>query len=216
MTTRRRILSLLAEHPGTTVAELARELSLTDMAVRRHLAALRDDGLVESAAAAEPGRGAGRPSGRWRLSAAGRETLPRRYDGLAIELLDDLAAVGPEVVTAAFCCRTEKVAAEYRAAMAGKVDLADRVAALAQLRDRAGYAAEWCEAGDGSLVLTEHNCAVHRVAERHPVVCASELELLRAVLGPDVEVTRSAHTMAGDDACRYQIRPGREGSEDPL
>lgn len=216
MTTRRRVLSLLAKHPGATVAELAAELGLTDMAVRRHLAALRDDGLVKSRSGTEPGKGVGRPPSTWRLSESGRETLPRRYEGLAIELLDDLAAVGPEAMAAAFCCRTDKLAAEYRAAMADDTELADRVATLAQLRDRAGYAAEWCSADDGSLVLTEHNCAVHRVAERHPVVCASELELLRAVLGPEVEVTRSAHTMAGDDACRYEIRPGRQGPEDPL
>jgi predicted ArsR family transcriptional regulator len=38
-------------------------------------------------------------------------------------------------------------------------------------------------------------------------VCAEELELFRRVLGSDVEVTRIAHTMAGDAHCAYCIRP---------
>ena len=57
------------------------------------------------------------------------------------------------------------------------------------------------------LVLTENNCAIHRVAERHPAVCAMELTLFRRVLGPDVEVTRVSHAMAGDAGCTYCIRP---------
>ena len=56
-------------------------------------------------------------------------------------------------------------------------------------------------------MLVENNCAVHRVAERFPAVCAMELALFRKVLGPDVEVTRVAHTMAGDATCTYRIRP---------
>jgi len=33
-----------------------------------------------------------------------------------------------------------------------------------------------------------------------------ELDLFRRVMGPDVEVTRVAHTMAGDAVCSYRIR----------
>jgi predicted ArsR family transcriptional regulator len=36
-----------------------------------------------------------------------------------------------------------------------------------------------------------------------------ELALMRDVLGPDVEVTRVAHAMAGDAVCTYHIKPGR-------
>ena len=58
----------------------------------------------------------------------------------------------------------------------------------------------------GTMVLTENNCAVHRVAERYPAVCAMELALFREVLGPEVEVTEVLHTMAGDTVCAYRIR----------
>lgn len=210
MTTRRRLLLLLRKHPGTTVAELASQLELTGMGVRRHLDALQADGLVETTQCARGGRG--RPATGWRLSASGLELFPRRYDTIALDVLEDVAEhAGPGAVAAVFERRTDKVVAEYEEALAGREALEDRIAGLAEIRDEAGYLAEWSAGADGELVLTENNCAVHRVAEHHPAVCAMELALIRRVLGPDVEVTRSAHTMAGDPVCSYCIRPRHEG-----
>src|SRR5688572_15943456 len=65
--TRRELLLLLRKHPGITVAELAQELQLTGMGVRRHLDALASDGLVETVTSAR--RGLGRPASGWRLTA---------------------------------------------------------------------------------------------------------------------------------------------------
>ena len=206
VTTRRKILLLLRKRPGVTVTELATELDLTGMGVRRHLDALQSEGWVETTTCDR--RGLGRPAAGWRLSTAGYELFPRRYDRVALEVLEDLAEhAGDDAVDAVFARRTDKLVAEYEAELAGCDELEDRVAALAQIRDDAGYLAEWSDDGEGDLLLTENNCAVHRVADRYPVVCAQELALLRRVMGPDVEVTREAHTMAGDPVCRYRIRP---------
>jgi predicted ArsR family transcriptional regulator len=202
VSSRHRLLLLLRTHPGATVTELARELAISGMGVRRHLTTLAADGLVEQVSCAQAGPG--RPPAGWRLSATGMELFPRRYDALAIELLDELA---PDEMAAALGRRNDKQVAQYQAALAPCAGLTEQVAELALLRDHAGYQAEWA-AGDGdSLVLTEHNCAIYRVAEHHPAVCAQELSLLRRVLGPEVEVTRLSHAMAGDAACTYCIRP---------
>ncbi|MGI9023118.1 MAG: helix-turn-helix transcriptional regulator [Acidimicrobiales bacterium] len=210
MSTRRNLLLLLRKNPGVTVTELAAELGLTGMGVRRHLDALESDGLVETTDCARRGRG--RPASGWRLSAAGLELFPRRYDAIALDLLEDLNEhVGPEAVAAVFARRTDKLVADYDAALEDRTTLDERVAGLTQIRDDAGYLAEWSKGADGELVLTENNCAVHKVAERHPAVCAMELNLIRRVLGPDVEVTRVAHTMAGDAVCSYCIRPADNG-----
>ncbi len=210
MTTRRNLLLLLRKNPGATVTELASKLGLTGMGVRRHLDALDSEGLVEVTDCARPGRG--RPASGWRLSAAGLEQFPRRYDAIALDLLEDMADhAGPEAVAAVFANRTDKLVADYETALGDRETLEDRVAGLTQIRDDAGYLAEWSEGADGELVLTENNCAVHRVAERHPAVCTMELNLIRRVLGPDVEVTRVAHTMAGDAVCSYCIRPAADG-----
>ena len=181
-------------------------MAISGMGVRRHLTALAADGLVEPAACTQSGPG--RPPSGWRLSAAGRELFPRRYDVLAIDLIDELA---PEELARALARRNDTQVAQYKAALASCADLTEQVAELARLRDQAGYQAGYqaeSSPGDGdTLVLTENNCAIHRVAEHLPAVCAMELSLLREVLGPDVEVSRVSHAMAGDTVCSYCIRP---------
>lgn len=203
--TRRELLLLLRKRPGITVAELAQELQLTGMGVRRHLDALASDGLVETVTSAR--RGLGRPASGWRLSTTGLELFPRRYDTLALDVLEDLAEhAGAHAVDAVFDRRCDKLVAEYEETLAGCCGLKERVAGLTKIRDDAGYLAEYSSNGGEELLLTENNCAVHKVAERYPAICAMELDLLRRVMGPDVEVTRVAHTMAGDAVCSYRIR----------
>lgn len=206
MSTRRELLVLLRSKPGSTVNQLAAALSLSVVGVRRHLDVLARDGMVERAPLAGTRHGAGRPPAGWRLSPAGRELFPRRYDSLALELLEDLTEeAGPEAVEAVLARRTEKTAAEYEAALDGVTGTRERLSKVADLRNQAGYVAE-CQPGpDGDVLLVENNCAIHRVAERHGVVCAMELVLFRKVLGPDVEVTRVAHAMAGDTVCSYRV-----------
>ena len=216
MTTRRELLLLLRTRPGITVHELADELSLSEVAVRRHLDVLAAQQVAEQVTAAKPAVGAGRRASGWRLSRAGLELFPRRYDALALEVLEDLEEeAGPELVEAVFARRTDKLAAQYEAALDGVSGTRERVRAIAALRDQGGYLTE-CrngEGADGEVMLVENNCAVHRVAEGHPVVCSMELVLFRRVLGPDVEVTRVSHTMAGDPVCCYRIapRPAEDG-----
>jgi predicted ArsR family transcriptional regulator len=210
VTTRRELLLLLRTQPGITVNELARALSLSVVGVRRHLDSLAGERLVvrvpasrrSSNGAAHPGR----PASGWRLSDEGLELFPRRYDGFALDLLEDLSeTAGPDVMEAVFARRTEKVAAQYEAALEGVDDPRDKVRALAELRDQAGYVTACHSTPDGDVLLIENNCAVHRLAEKHSVVCTMELVLFRRVLGPDVEVTRESHTMAGDPVCCYRV-----------
>jgi len=205
VTTRRDLLVLLRAHPGITVSELGRELRLTGMGVRRHLEALAADRLVVRQAPARGGRG--RPATGWRLTAAGLELFPRRYDAFAIELLEDvLDEHGPDGVTALLARRTRRLAGEYESHLDGALGLRERVALIARVRDDEGYEADSSSCPDGSFLLTESNCAVHHVAERCSAVCSHELDLLRELMGPDVEVTRTKHIFAGDTECTYRVR----------
>jgi predicted ArsR family transcriptional regulator len=211
VSTRRKLLLLLRKQPGLTVTELASQMELTGMGVRRHIESLAADGLVESGECTR--RGLGRPAAGWRLSAAGLELFPRRYDSLALDVLEDIADhAGSKAVDAVFARRTEKLVAEYDEELADAETLEERVHGLAKIRDDAGYLAGAAPGDNGDFILTENNCAVHRVAARYPAVCAMELALLRRVMGPDVEVTRVAHTMAGDAVCAYRLSPREDHS----
>lgn len=228
VTTRRQLLLLLRKHPGATVSELARLLGLTGMAVRRHLDSLSAEGLALRTEADR--KSVGRPPGGWCLSPAGLELFPRRYDVFALDMLEDLdEQVGPGTVERLFRRRTDKQVAEYRAAIeddsgqaddvshtdtsppqiaaggCGSCGIEGKVETVTRLRDEAGYLAEWQRSEDGDFILTENNCAVHRVAQSQPAVCAMELDLLQQVFGPDADVSRQSHTMAGDAVCSYRI-----------
>ena len=195
---------LLRKHPGITVAELADELGISGMGVRRHLEVLASVGLAERGACEK--HGVGRPPTGWQLTARGLELLPRRYDTFAIQLLDDLSEhVGNDAIAAVLRRRTDMLVAQYAAELSEATGLVEKVETLTRIRDEAGYVAE-CRDDGGTMVLIENNCAVHKVAERYPAVCAMELALFREVLGPEVEVTRVAHTISGDAVCAYRIR----------
>ena len=78
--------------------------------------------------------------------------------------------------------------------------------ALAAIQDDNGYMSDWASAGDGRFVISEHNCAIARVAGSWPTACAHELALFRQLAGPGVEVERVAHIQAGDPVCAYVLR----------
>lgn len=198
---------LLRKHPGSTVAELASLMELTNMGVRRHLDGLAADGLAEPMSP-QGARSVGRPPAGWRLTPEGEEEFPRRYDQFALDVLEDVAdTCGPAALEESLHRRTAKLAQSYEDALAEADSLADRVERLAALRDADGYLAETATDDEGDWLLTENNCAIHRVARRFPILCTMELSLFRRCLGPQVEVTRESHALSGDAVCCYRVRP---------
>ena len=140
------------------------------------------------------------------LHIEGHDSVHGRFHVLQCETRDPaMTDTFTLLVDALLAHHNDKLAARYETVLDGR-DLPERVATIARLRDEEGYDADCHEDGDGSLVLTESNCAVHRVAEQCASVCAHEHELLRRLLGPEVEVTRTSHILAGAAACTYRVR----------
>lgn len=201
--TRRQILVLLKKRGPLDVASLAETLGLTGMAVRRHLDALERSGACVAAIERRP---VGRPRRLYRLTPEGEELFPRRYDTLALQVLEDLEETsGRGAVDALFERRAERMVEEYRAETGTEMPKA--LAELSRLRDEAGYMCDWRENDEGGYLLVESNCAVHRIADRYPKVCAMELNLFRQALGDDVTVERLTHIASGDATCTYRVRP---------
>lgn len=200
--TRRKILLALKQAGGMTAAELADRLGITSMGVRRHLTALERERLVYYDRVQ---RGKGRPSYIYRLSPEADRLFPKNYAGLANELLGYLAAhEDGRLVLQLFDERARRRIGQAQAELAGR-SLPERVAGLAHILSREGYLAEWDQLAPDTLVIREHNCAVHDVAVEHRAACESELSFLRAVL-PEAEVTRETHIVAGAPCCTYRVR----------
>jgi predicted ArsR family transcriptional regulator len=200
--TREQILVLLRRHGRLSAPRLAELLKISSVGVRRHLGLLELDGLVESTVE-KPRRG--RPAAVYRLTDAGLERFPRRYDEVAREALAFLKDHDAAALAQFLAWRNERLAASY----AGRVDgatLAERTDALAEVLSEQGFMAE-VESVPGGLRLCQHNCTVEHLAAELPDLCTSEAELFERLLGTQVE--REATVVDGAVRCVTRINLGR-------
>jgi predicted ArsR family transcriptional regulator len=199
---KRRIVEVLKRVESASAHDLAGQFSTTTTAVRQHLEALEQAGLVERFEGPIVGRG--RPALRWRTTALATELFPDRHGQLTVELLQSVrASLGDAALQKVIDQRSREQSESYRAAL-GDTPVPVRVRTLAERRSEEGYLAEVVE-DDGDLVLIEHHCPICVAATSCQGLCRSELEVFQEVLGPTVKVTREQHLLSGDTRCAYRI-----------
>ena len=192
-----------------TAKDLAARLDISLNAVRHHLKELEAEALVEYE---RQHRGVGAPAFAYRLTSAGEELFPRRYEATLSDLLDHMVErEGRAGAVAALEARYAALTRRLQQELAG-ASPAERMAAVARLLTDDGYMAE-ADASSGNGRLIEHNCAVQAVAERFPEICAAEARFLSAVLG--AEVKRQEHILSGCSACEYRVHFSSAGPQSP-
>lgn len=202
--TRRALLERLKLMGPQSAQALGSALGVTPMAARQHLYGLEAEGLI---AWTTPATARGRPTKLWALSPAADRLFPDAHQELAVGLLTAMReALGEEGFAKVLARRGADQTAQYRTATGDK-DLAGRVEALAAIRSREGYMAEARPDGEGGFWLIENHCPVCAAASACSGICAGELMVFRAVLGPDVQVERTDHILAGARRCAYRIKP---------
>lgn len=201
---REKILHQLKTKGPQAATALAKRLNVTTMAVRQHLAKLVEEGSVQFED--EAGR-VGRPRRIWRLTEEAQERFPDNHSELALGMLAAAReAFGPDGLQKLVDQRTRQQQELYSEEMPGAgAPLAKQVAALAAIRKREGYMAEWKRGSDGSFQLIENNCPICAAAEYCTGLCDAELELFRKLLGPKVQVERNEYMLEGDRRCAYRI-----------
>jgi len=201
---RDRVLLLLKTKGAQSTAQLARRLRVTPMAVRQHLAALADEGLVQHE---EERRSVGRPAHIWSLAPDAGDRFPDSHAELTVELLEAMrSAFGEEGLDRLIAVRSRAVAKSYRARMPDRsAPIEERIAALAAIREGEGYMSEWSRERDGSWLLVENHCPICAAASVCQGLCRDELALFRSLLGRDVKVERTEHLLVGARRCAYRI-----------
>jgi predicted ArsR family transcriptional regulator len=204
------IVHHLRRGADASVAELAAHLGISEVATRRHLGVLEEEGLVD---ARTVNQGRGRPAARYQLTADARRLFPAAYDQLAAEALDFLGQTqGREGVRAFLRWRLQRQVTELEDAVTAD-DLEDRLGQLADALSAAGFSASITTDG-GSFTLTQDHCAIETIARDHPEVCAFEAATFAKVLGSDVQLRRRTTVAGGADACVCCVTP-RAGDRDP-
>jgi len=201
---KRRIIDALKRADSGTAAELAEQFATTTTAVRQHLDALEDAGLVERFDGQTQGRG--RPPLRWRNTSLTAELFPDRHGELTVELIESIrSTLGEDALTLVIDARSAAQLATYRSILPDG-DVPVRVRALADRRTSEGYLAEVvADSLSADLFLIEHHCPICTAATSCQNLCQAELDVFRSALGPTVAVTREQHLMRGDARCVYRI-----------
>ncbi len=199
--TRGRVLGVIMAHGAATASEIADELTLTQAAVRRHLSALTDAGLITTRERRTYGsRGRGRPAKVFVPTDRGRGAFEQKYDKLAIDLLAYLGELeGPEAVERYARHRFGQFASQYAVQIASAASPVD---ALARALTDEGYMATVQPVPSGQQ-LCQHHCPVAAVAATYPVMCIAETEVFSNLLGSHVQ--RLATIAHGDGVCTTHI-----------
>lgn len=188
--TRRHIMLILLERAPITASEIAEELSLTAVGVRRHLDNLVEDGLAQvSSPKANPyePRTRGRPAKSFRLTDKGRSIFGHDYDTLATSALSALREFGGDYAVKEFARRRIATIVEgITPADVTEESVEATARALVAAFSRHGYAATVDEAGNG-LQICQHHCPISHVAMMFPELCEAEHEAVSHLLGQHVQ-----------------------------
>lgn len=213
--TRNRVARSILDHGPSTAADLAKRVSLTQAAVRRHLDALVSDGVVEPRDQRVYGaRTRGRPAKVFALTDCGRDAFDQSYDKLAADALRWIAETSGDEAVVAFARSRMAAQAEAYRAVVEAADPEDRTEALAKALSADGYAATARSAPGPQQgeQLCQHHCPVAHVAEQFPQLCEAETEIFSSLLGTHVQ--RLATLAHGDGVCTtYVPRSGHATPE---
>lgn len=212
--TRDRIRRAIGEQGPVSARELAKLLGLTPAAVRRHLDALSEAGMIaeHEATRTAGSRGRGRPARSFVLTGAGQEQFETSYDGIATAALRFLADHAGQDAVATFA---EEHIAELEERLVATVegagqDITARTEALSAALSAEGYAASSRPVGQGTgltgIQLCQGHCPVRNVATEFRQICDAETEAFSRLLG--VHVQRLATLAGGEHVCTTFVPTG--------
>jgi predicted ArsR family transcriptional regulator len=194
------IIDLLKINGGMSAEQLAQELQVTKVCIRRHLSLLESDGLISYV---EERHERGRPRFIYSLTEKARCLFPQTYDEFAEEILAQLQRrygdAGLEVVLKG---RADELIEQLKIELSG-LNFDERVKSLAKTMSAKGYLADARRLKDGTYRLRQRNCPTESVAVAYPQVCDEELRVYRESLG--CQVTRECRIADGARFCEFRI-----------
>lgn len=199
-----RILHRLKARGPQSVKILSKQLDMTSMGIRQHLADLEKKGLV--AQTQEERQTRGRPVHLWKLSKHGHARFPDKHSQAIVELIDvTRSTLGQEGLNQLIDKRNDKIEAHYRAELDSVApELQQRIEKLAQLRSDEGFMAEVRLLPDGWMLIENH-CPIYSAATSCQQFCAAELAVFQRLFEKDATVTRTDYLLAGARRCAYKI-----------
>lgn len=199
---RMRIVELIKRRGSVTVDETMDALGLAETTVRQHLDRLDEKGLIDGESVPD---GPGRPTIRYRLSAAGRQLFPGQDAALLGNMLDFLVKEGyPGVIDAFFHQMWAERQEELVEAMerADATTLEERLAIVEQFLAREGFLPE-IDIADERVCIRECNCPFSESVRATKLPCRLEAQFLEFAL--QRELSRVSYMPEGHPTCTYEF-----------
>lgn len=179
-----------------TVSELARELKLTDNAIRANLLSLERDRLVEQSGSV---KGFRKPHYSYVLTDEARHLFPKSYDSLLNGLISVLKnTLSPAALLGVLRDLGRRFG---RGKAAENEDLETRLGeTLAALEELGGAARIYHE--NGKILIKGNSCPFADAVVEHPEVCQVAESMIGEILGRPVKETCDR---SGSPKCCFEI-----------
>jgi len=213
--TRQKVMHAVLSHGPVSAATIGKKLGLTAAAVRRHLDALEEEGLVEVKAVSGSQRGAGRPSRRYVVTQQGQVQLGDDYLEVASDAMAALVEYGGQEALRGFARQYfHQIEERFNEEVGETTTLNERIQTLTAVLDELGFAATTRRAGRTAKVTTlraaqicQGHCPIQELAGRYPQFCEEETDLFARLL--EVDVRRLATMPTGGHVCNTHVPLGR-------
>ncbi|MGB4923070.1 MAG: HTH domain-containing protein [Candidatus Nitrotoga sp.] len=197
------LLKLLLKHKGgLTLEELSDYLKISRNAVRQHVSALENNGIVTEGVTRPSG---GRPEQLYVLTDEGKEFFPRNYSWFA-QLMVELIAQESGVAGLRERLGTMGVGVAQQLLSQNSVlkTREQKVEKLSKVMEELGYSTRSIAVNSDAPIIEADNCIFHNLAMKNPEICQFDLALLSTFT--DSTVDHEECMAKGGNVCRFKFK----------
>lgn len=203
--TRQQLLDILKRSRKRTIGEIMEYMTISEIAVRKQLHELEQQGLVQTASNRQA---IGRPYLTYELTSKGHATYPNLYHELPAEILKDVEAMhGEDTVSELLRKRSDRETSVLKEAIPpGSME--EKVHKLVELQNEKGYMIDLESEGD-IFTIFNYNCPVSNIASCYHQVCDNEKSMYEGIF-PSAEVKAHSFIAEGNHVCKWTISQKKE------
>ena len=193
---------LLKNKGGLTLEELSEYLKITRNAVRQHVAALENNGIVTEGVTRPSG---GRPEQLYVLTDEGKEFFPRNYSWFAQLMVESIAQEsGVAGLRERLGTMGVGVAQQLLSQNSVLKTREQKVEKLSEVMEELGYNTRSFAVNSDALTIEADNCIFHNLAMKNPEICQFDLALLSTFT--DSTVNHEECMAKGGNVCRFKFK----------
>lgn len=196
------LLKLLLKHKGgLTLEELSVYLKISRNAVRQHVSALENNGIVTEGISRPSG---GRPEQLYVLTDEGKEFFPRNYSWFAQLMVESITQEsGVTGLKERMAAMGAGVAQQLLSQNAALKTREQKVEKLSEVMEMLGYNTGSSTVDGDTSTIEAINCIFHNLAMKKPEICQFDLALLSTFT--DSTVNHEECMAKGGNVCRFKF-----------